>query len=167
MILYDPRGIAKTLKRTAQDWSWKCLGNRVDRWVAEELTSYSEEVHKLVGNLRLGRRSAAAVQRSLLAIRIAPILAVHHRILYDTENQLWDLVSTRMGPEWTRLQSIALGESNGEFEETCEAVLQLFSLAAQEVKPLLDERQYTVVAEACEIAGYPITRDSRSTSKMS
>jgi hypothetical protein len=167
MIIHDPRGIAKTLKKTAQEWSWKSLGNRVDRWVAEELTSYAEEVHKLIGNLRLGRRNAAAVQKSLLAVRMAPILAVHHRILYDTENQLWDVVSTRMGAEWTRLQSIALGESSRKFEEACRAALQLFSLAAEEVKPLLDERQYTVVANACEIAGYPLVRNSRSTSRMS
>lgn len=73
------------------------LGKSVERWVAEELTSYAEEVHKLVGNLQLKRKSAAAVQRSLLAIYMSPILAVHHRILYNTENQLWDLVSKRMG----------------------------------------------------------------------
>jgi hypothetical protein len=167
MIMHDPRGIAITLKKTAQEWSWKSLGNRVDDWVAEELTSYTEEVHKLIGNLRLGRRSAAAVQKSVLAVRIAPILAVHHRILYDTENQLWDLVSRRMGAEWTRLQSIALGESSREFEEACRAALQLFSLAAQEVKPLLDERQYTVVANACEIAGYPLPENSPSASQTS
>jgi hypothetical protein len=167
MIIHDPRGIAETLKKTAQEWSWKSLGNRVDDWVAEELTSYTEEVHKLIGNLRLGRRSAAAVQKSLLAVRIAPILAVHHRILYDTENQLWDLVSRRMGAEWTRLQGIALGESSRRFEEACRAALQLFSLAAQEVKSLLDERQYTVVAYACEIAGYPLSRNSLSGSQTS
>jgi predicted nucleotidyltransferase len=161
MIIYDPRGIAETLKKAAQDWSWKSLGSHVDTWVAEELTSYAEEVHKLVGNLRLGRRSAAAIQRFLLAVRMAPILAVHHRILYDTENQLWDLVSTRMGAEWTRLQGIALGESSRKFEETCRAALQLFFLVAQQVKPLLDERQYNVVANACKIAGYLLTRDSR------
>jgi hypothetical protein len=136
------------------------LGTRVDRWVTEELTSYAEEVHKLIGNLQLRRRSAAAVQRSLLAVYMAPILAVHHRILYDTENQLWDLVSTRMGPEWTRLQSIAFGEGSRKFEESCEAALQLFSLAAQQIRHLLDERQYTVVAHACEVAGYPLPRSS-------
>jgi len=156
VIIYDPRGIAKTLKRTAQEWNWQSLGKRVDTWVAEELTGYAEDVHKLVGSLRLGHRSAAAVQKSLLAVRMAPVLAVHHRVFYETENQLWDLVSTRMGEEWTRLQSIALGENSQDFEETCRAACHLFSLAAREVKPLLDERQYAVVANACKIAGYPL-----------
>jgi predicted nucleotidyltransferase len=167
IIIHDPDGIARTLKKTAQEWNWKSLGSRLDRWVAEELTSYAEEAHKLVGNLRLGHGSAAAVQRSLLAVRMAPILAVYHRILYDTENQLWDLVSKRMGAEWTRLQSIALGETGRGFEQTCRAALQLFSLAAQEVKHLMDERQYAVVVHACEIAGYPLPRSSSSTSQTS
>jgi len=165
IILYDPLGIAKTLKKAAQHWTWESLGKRIDRWVAEELTSYAEEVHKLIGNLGLGRVNAAAVQRFLLAVRLAPILAVHHRILYDTENQLWDLVSARMGEEWTRLQSIALGESSREFEETCRAALKLYSLAAQEIKQLLNERQYLVVAHACEIAGYTLLRNRGSESQ--
>jgi hypothetical protein len=152
VIIHDPTGFAKALKEEAWKWNWESLGARVDGWVAEELTGYAEEVHKLIGNLRL----------------VAPIMAVYHRILYDTENQLWDLVSTRMGAEWTRLQSIALGESCGRFEDTCRAALQLFSLAAQQVKHLLDERQCKVVARACEIADYPLMGrgSSRSAKQM-
>jgi hypothetical protein len=129
------------------------LGKQADRWVAEEITGYAEEVHRLVGNLQLQRRSAAGVQRSVLAICMAKILGVHLRILYDTENRLWDLVSARMGAKWAQLQSDALGEGGQSFEETCMAALQLFVLAAQEVRNLLDQRQYQVVAHACEIAG--------------
>jgi hypothetical protein len=155
-IIHDPKGIARNLKEEAQKWRWESLGHKVDRWVAEQFTGYAEEVHKLVGNLRLGRRSAASVQRSLLAVYMAPILAVHHRILFDTENQLWDLVSARMGSKWTRLQSTALGMAGRGFEDTCRAALQLFALTAQEIRHLLDERQHSVVAHACEIAGYPL-----------
>jgi len=152
VIIHDSQGIAKALKQEAQEWRWDSLGRRVDRWVAEELTGYAEEVHKLVGNLQLGRRSAASVQRSLLAIYMAPILAVRHRILYDTENQLWNLVSSKMGIKWAQLQSAALGEGGQSFEDTCRAALQLFALAAREVRNLLNKRQYQVVAHACEIA---------------
>jgi hypothetical protein len=155
-IIYDPRGIAKALKKEAQEWRWDSLGKNVDTWVAEELTGWAEEVHRLIGNLQLGNRSAASVQRSLLAIHMAPILAVHHRILYDTENQLWALVSTRMGMKWAQIQSAALGEGGQSFEDTCKAALQLFVLAAQEVKHLLNQRQYQVVAHACEIAHQPL-----------
>jgi predicted nucleotidyltransferase len=155
-IIYDPKGIAKALKKEAQEWRWTALGRKVDAWVAEELTGWAEEVHRLVGNLQRGNRSAASVQRSLLAIHMAPILALHHRILYDTENQLWNLVSARMGLEWARIQSVALGEGGQSFKDTCKAALQLFALAAQEVKHLLNQRQYQVVVHACEIALQPM-----------
>jgi len=155
-IIYDPQGIAHALKQDAQKWEWKPLGKQADRWVAEEITGWAEEVHRLIGNLQLGRKSATAVQRSVLAIKMAPVLAVHHRILYDTENQLWNLVSTRMGETWTTLQSAALGEGNQSFEDTCKAALQLYAIVAREVKHLLDPRQYQVVAHACKIAGHSL-----------
>jgi hypothetical protein len=151
-IIYDPQGIADSLKQEAKRWRWEPLSKQADKWVAEETTGWAEEVHRLVGNLQLRRTSAAAVQRSVLAIKMAPILAVHHRILYDTENQLWSLVSTRMGMKWTQLQSIALGESNQSFEDTCKAALQLYAIVAREVEHLLDRRQCQVVTYACEIA---------------
>jgi hypothetical protein len=152
LITYDRNGVASALKCEAQNWRWELLGKQTDRWVAEEITGYAEEVHRLVGNLQLRRRSAAAVQRSLLAIYMARILGLHLRILYDTENQLWDLVSARMGAKWAQLQNEALGEDCQSFEETCRAALQLFVSAAREVKNLLNQRQYEVVAHACEIA---------------
>lgn len=155
-IICDPRGIAYALKQDAQRWQWEPLSKQADRWVAEEVTGWAEEIHRLIGNLQLGRRSAAAVQRSVLAIKMAPILAVHHRILYDTENRLWDLVSTRMGKRWMKLQSVALGEGNQSFEDTCRAALQLYAQVAREVRHLLSRRQYQVVAHACEIAGHSL-----------
>ena len=155
LILYDPQKIAEELKEKARKWQWASLGSRGDSWVAEELTGWAEEVHRLVGNLQLKRRSAASVQRSVLAIQMAKVLSVHHRILYDSENQLWDSVSAKMGKSWASVQSAALGEGGESFEDTCDAALRLFSLTAQEVKDLLDERQLQVVAHACKIAGHP------------
>jgi len=155
-IIYDPQGIAGSLKREAKRWRWQALNKRADRWVAEEITGYAEEVHRLIGNLQLGRKRAAAIVRSVLAFKMAQILAVHCRILYDTENRLWNLVSTKMGTEWTQLQSIALGEGNQNFEDTCKAALQLYAITAQEVRHLLNQRQYRVVAHACDIAGHPL-----------
>lgn len=155
LILYDPKGIAEELRGKARKWRWASLGSRGDSWVAEELTGWAEEVHRLVGNLQLKRRSAASVQRCLLAIYMAKVLSVHHRIMYDSENKLWDLVSVKMGKSWASVQSTALGEGGESFEDSCDATLKLFSLAAQEVKHLLDERQFQVVAHACKIAGHP------------
>lgn len=166
VILYDPKGIAKALKQEALRWQWDLLGKRAERWVAEELTGYAEEVHRLIGDLQLQRESAASVQRFLLAIHLASILAVHYRILYDSENKLWDLVSEKMGVRWAQLQKVALGIGGQSFEETCRAALQLFVLASREVGNLLNKRQYQVVAHACKIAGYPLPdKDSISLRK--
>jgi hypothetical protein len=154
VIVYDPRGIASDIKRDAKKWRWGSLGRESDRWVAEEITGWAEEVHRLVGSIQLGRRNAAAVVRSVLAIKMAPILAVHLRILYDSENQLWDLVCRRMGTRWARIQSAALGEGEQGFEDTCDAALQLYVTVAREVSHLLNRRQYQVVAHACEVAGH-------------
>jgi len=156
LIVYDPKKIAKQLKQEAIEWQWASLGRSPDKWVAEELTGWAEEVHRLVGNLELKRKSAAAVQRSVLAIQMAKVMAVHHRILYDSENRLWDLVSEKMGTAWKSVQNAALGENEGSFEDTCDAALHLFSLAARETRHLLDERQLQVVEHACEIAGHPL-----------
>jgi predicted nucleotidyltransferase len=156
LILYDPQRIGEKIKENALKWQWAQLGDRADRWVAEELTGWAEEVHRLIGNLQLKRRSAASVQRSVLAIHMAKVLSVHHRILYDSENRLWDSVSAKMGKQWANAQSTALGEHGESFEDTCNAALQLFSLAAQEVMHLLDKRQIQVVTYACKIAGLPL-----------
>ena len=153
VILHDPQRIAHRLMQDARKWQWQPVSKRADKWVAEEITGWAEEVHRLIGNLQLGRTSAAAVQRSVLAIQMAPTLAVYHRILYDTENQLWNLVSRQMGTKWAQLQSAALGEGDQSFEETCAAALQLYVTAAREVSHLLDRRQQKVVAHACELAG--------------
>jgi predicted nucleotidyltransferase len=156
VIIYDPSGVASAMKEDAKRWRWKSLDKESDEWVAERITGWAEEVHRLVGSLQLRRRSIAAVVRSILAMKMAPILAVHHRIFYDTENQLWDLVSARMGTRWSEVQSAALGESRKDFEDTCQAALELYALTAHEVRHLLNRRQLRVVAHACKVAGFSL-----------
>lgn len=92
-------------------------------------------------------------KRARLAIHMAPILAVHQRILCETENQLWDLVSERMGADWAQLQSASLGEGGQSLEESCRASLDLYISTARGVRHLLNQQQCEVVAHACEIAG--------------
>ncbi len=162
VVLHDPEGFAGSLIQRARQWTWAPLERRCDAWVAEEVTGYAEEVHKLVTALGSGRRSTAGVQRSLLAIRLAPILAVHRRILYDTENLLWDLVGDAMGEEWREAQSIALGLGGEAFEAGCAAALKMYGLAAAGVSRLLDERQRRVVGHACTLAGHPLLPDDQS-----
>ncbi len=152
LVLYDANGLAAALIEEARGWTWGPLERRCDEWVAEEITGYAEEVHKLVAALRTGDRSMAAVQRTLLAVHLAPVLAVRRRILYGSENRLWDLVSGAMGEGWHELQSAALGLGGEGFERTCAAALGLYGLAAEEVSPLLDGRQGAVVERARRLA---------------
>jgi len=54
MVIYDPRGIANALKQEAERWQWDSISKQVDKWVAEELTGWAEEVHRVVGNCSSG-----------------------------------------------------------------------------------------------------------------
>lgn len=76
------------------------------------------------------------------------VLAVGPRILYGSENRLWDLVGEAMGEGWRRTQSAALGLGDEGFEATCRAALNLYGLAVDNVDDLLDERQRGVVRRA-------------------
>ena len=156
VILFDPQGVASAIRDDAKRWRWESLSRESDEWVAEQVTGWAEEVHRLTGSLQRRQTSTASVVRSLLAIKMAPILAVHKRILYDTENKLWDLVSARMGRQWSEVQSAALGEGGQGFKETCEAALELYAMTAHEVRHLLNRRQLQVVAHACKIAGHSL-----------
>jgi hypothetical protein len=109
LVMYDADGLATSLIEEVRAWTWGPLERRCDRWVAEKTTGYAEEVHKPATALRNGNRPLAAVQRSLLAVHLAPVVAVHRRILYGSENHLWDLVSGAIGEGWHELQSAALG----------------------------------------------------------
>jgi hypothetical protein len=129
--MHDADGLATSLIEEVRAWTWGPLERRCDGWVAEEVSGYAEEVHKLAAALRNGNRPLAAVQRSLLAVHLAPVVAVHRRILYGSENQLWDLVSGAMGEGRHELQSAALGLGGEGFERTCAAALGLYGLAGR------------------------------------
>jgi hypothetical protein len=75
LVMYDADGLATPLIEEVRAWIWGPLERRCDRWVAEETTGYAEEVHKLAPALRNGNRPLAAVQRSLLAVHLAPVVA--------------------------------------------------------------------------------------------
>lgn len=153
VVLVDPSGVAAGLIDRANAWAWDVIGNdRLNEWVAEQLTGYAEEVHKLVSHIERQKLQFAAVERSVLALRIPMIMAVHKRILYDSENDLWDLVADRMGVEWSKNQSAALGLTERPFDEGCDGALALYVTACEEVSDLFDARQKVVVGHACDFA---------------
>jgi hypothetical protein len=152
VILYDARGAASALKDDALDWSWDQLRPGADEWVAEQLAGFAEEVHKLVAALDQRRPLAAAVQRNVLALRMAPILAVHHRLLYGSENRLWERVGELMDAEWRETQASALALGGERLEISCAAALRLFRLACACAEGLLDDGRAAVVRHALATA---------------
>jgi hypothetical protein len=153
VILHDPRGIAARLQREALEWTWEPHAEGCDTWVAEELSGLAEEVRKLAAALDRGRTLTAAVQRDLLALRLAPILAVRLRLLYGSENALWERVGELMGADWREAQAAAFSTEGQSFSESCAAAVRLYGLAADRVAPLLDDRQAAVVESALAAAG--------------
>jgi predicted nucleotidyltransferase len=152
LILHDNDGVAAKLKSDAEVWEWDPISEECDRWVADEITDYAEEVHTLIGNLDMNQLSGAAAIRSQLVLHLAQVLSVHRRMLYESENDLWDRVAEEMGRKWTERQNTALGVENGSFQASCNAALSLFVIAAGVVEHLLDDRRGAIVTHACELA---------------
>jgi nucleotidyltransferase-like protein len=152
IILDDPDGVALRLQRRAQRWSWEEVADVCDTWVAESIVGWAEEVHKLVSAMESGHVRDAAVQRSILAVHLAPVMAVHLRLLCGTENGLWDLVGEQMGEQWASTQARSLGERGESLQVSCRAALDLYRIAAACVRAVLGREQRAVVDHACEIA---------------
>ena len=150
-VLHDPDGIAAALQAESQAWRWEDIGAASDAWVAEQVTAYAEEVHKLVGALARGDQLGAAIQRSILALRLGPIMAVAERIMYESENVLWHLLDERLGDPWRSTQAAALGMGGMSGATPAEATLELYRLAADRAHALLDERQRAVVERALRL----------------
>ena len=156
VVLHDGSGVAAELASAAAEWGWEQIDAECDAWVTDEVTGYAEEVHKLHAALERGDDLDAVVQRSVLALRLPRALSVHHRLLYETDHDLWRLVAERMGDGWRAAHAASLGLGAEPVGESSRAALRLFVLAADAVEPLFDARQRAVVTaarEACIVAG--------------
>jgi hypothetical protein len=151
IVLHDPSGVGAKLKRSAERWTWDIIADDCDRHAAEGITSLAEEVHKLAGTYRAGNAHAAAAQRSILAVWLAGHIAERRRILFGTDNVLWGLVAESMGEPWASTQARAFSEHGESLEDSCRAALDLYRLAAAEVRPLLTRDQREVVDAACNL----------------
>jgi len=149
-VLHDTAGVAERLQREAEAFEWAPIAAKCDTWVAETTTGYAEEVLKLVSARRRGDRVVAAIQRSVLALRLPLVMAVQHRLLYETENRLWSQVADAMGQRWSAAHTAALRLRPGE--DADRAALTLFGLAVDEIRSLLTPRQRAVVELALRVA---------------
>lgn len=152
LILKDCDGIGDGLRREAMNWSWDRIADNARRWVAAELTGYAEEVHKLVAALRYARPRMAAVQRSLLALHLPIVLAVHFRTLCASENEIWDTIADQMGEQWRARQDRALGLDGRGGPDSSLAALELYCQAVSTTDHLFDDRERDVITETVAIA---------------
>jgi catechol 2,3-dioxygenase-like lactoylglutathione lyase family enzyme len=150
-LLHDPDGIAAALQREAREWRWSQIGADCDRWVAEEVTGFAEEVHKLAGARRRGDRLGEAIQRPILGVRLGVVMAVAERLEYESENVLWRLLDERLGEPWRSTQWAALGISGESADDRTEATLALYRLIAQRADAAMDRRQRAVVGRALHL----------------
>lgn len=140
------------MQQEARDWTWQTLdGNACDAYIAGEITGLAEEVHKLAAALELGNVWTAAVQRSVLALHLAPVIAVHLHVLYGSEHRLWDTVAELMGERWRVVQGAALSDAGQPFRETCLAALELYVLAVRAIHDVVSDEQLRVVVHACAL----------------
>lgn len=143
VVLHDPERLAAEIKNEALLWDWSQVSAQCDEWAVARVVGLAEEVHKLATALRERVDLAAAVQRSVITLRLPHAMALRRRILDGRENHLWKLVARELGADWRSAQSQALGLGADNQDASCRAALRLSELAAEELRELLDERQLT------------------------
>lgn len=158
-VLYDPDSVAASIAAEARAWTWDLVADKCDVWVADTVTSYAEEVQKLVAALGRGHDVLAGAERAILVIHLALPIALRHRILCASENELWDRVAAEIGDAWRDAQNAALGVNGEDLRSSCRGAVRLFGLAVSDVAQLLAEDQRAVVDLALS-AAQPILRES-------
>lgn len=155
-ILRDPRGVAARLRAEARRFRWSMVGAARERYVADQLAGWAEEVAKLLRALDTGERETAAVQRNLLANRMAFLRLIAREHLWETENGLWEFAGRTESSAFRGAQRAALGTDRPDWRASCEASLRLYALTARASLRALRADNRRIVVEACRRAGYPI-----------
>lgn len=160
-ILHDPEGRLAALQAAAREWTWDRIGPEADRWAAGELVGLAEEVHKVRGMVDAGRARAAAANRAVLALRLVHPMAAAHRLVWDSDNDLWDALAAAAGPAWAQAWDAAAGITGAGHGEGCRAALDLYRLAADRLVHHLDANGRAVVRTACDLAA-PLLKESHA-----
>ncbi len=151
-IVHDQKGWAAALQEFARGWSWSRIDAACDEYVADATVGLAEEVLRLAGMLEVGNLAAAAAMRNVLALRLPMVMAVHHRILYDSENALWAAVDAAMGPAWTADAAAAAGIATVDLAAGCAAAGAMYTAAVAAARPLIGADGRAVVDLASEVA---------------
>lgn len=157
-ILRDPNGSAGRLRAAARRFRWRSVRRACDTYIIDQLVGWAQHVAKILRAMETGEQETAAVQRGLIANRMALLRSLELEYLWGTENGLWERVGARAGREFRNAQRAALGIQGESWRASCEAALRLYSLTARANLNLLRGDNRRIVEEACRRAGYPIDR---------
>lgn len=100
-ILRDPTGALAALQAKALAFDWAPLRPAARDWVSYQVAHAAEEVHKLLGLRKLGDLGGLANATMGLNLTIGYAMAVHHEVLFRSENRWIDQVLRAVGPETT------------------------------------------------------------------
>lgn len=175
-ILHDPSGIGANVQARARSWTWEEIANETDETLNHEAGVVVDLVLKVLNGLQRGNPAEAARQKNALVATLIRLVAVHRRLLYDSEAHLIAAVNGAMGEEWARLTDVALGvrDGNGPTRAAIEMALRAFSEMepglgkeaaqfAQLARSSIDwQANYSRATEA-----RPATREARSCDRAS
>jgi hypothetical protein len=115
------------------------------------MVTWGEEAVKIVNSMARGEPDTAAVQRNLLAESLVFVVAVHRRIVWVTDNGLWDRLGREEGSHWWNAQRRALALHGETLEQSAEAALELYALTASRVRPVLLPSELATIERVCTI----------------
>ncbi|GAB4003309.1 hypothetical protein GCM10029992_44460 [Glycomyces albus] len=151
-VLTDPDGVFAAARARAETWDWEPIAAQADRWAASGVVGLAEEAHKVAGMLATGNLRAAAANRDLLLLQLPGLVAAADRVLYISENELWDAVCEAEGPDWTSAWDTAAALVPIDVRTSCRAALRLYRLAAARLDAHFTSAERPVIATARGVA---------------
>ena len=149
-ILHDPHGKLTELKAEAEAFDWAGLEQAANAFVSYSFHGYTEEVYKLLGGLEVGDRSKVTYATLGLGLGLAETMAVHKRLLIESENRYFDLLYAAMGQEspWSRAHRLAVGWEAGASQRRGVAALQLYWESFLELQSVIVGEHLEVIQPA-------------------
>lgn len=139
VLLHDPGSTGARLKRHAQEWDWSRIEPARVAWLRNGAGVASELVLKLLNGRERGDELETTRQRNALVEHLLRLLAVHLRLMYDSESRLYRDVNSALGEPWTSLASSALGVRATAPLSAQRAALGMYEQAVVLLDPIMDE----------------------------
>lgn len=153
-ILLDKGGLLAGLQKTAKDFEWISLQKAADEFASVNLMGYAEEVHKILGALKLKDESAVLCGTIGLLLGLTKIVAVRHGLLIESENSFFRQVQNEIGEdsEWSFQHKIACGfEQNSTVGIRAVASLRLYVETEKVVRNVIKPVHSEVINKTVEI----------------